>query len=339
MLVRPTTKRLCERGMEMLQAFSACAQNLRLAADARGLGNACAQNLWPAAGRALSMQWYRLSLTCVMGLLWASAAFAQNTEQSEPVRIFYDTRAVTGHSTELSKAGQMKFIIGHRFGTLGSGPYELFGLDQSTIRIGLDYGVRDWLNVGLGRSSLGKTVDGFAKVGVLRQRGGGSPVAVTLLASVAANGLRFRDTTRENYFSHRLAYVYQAHVARRIGDRLSVMLSPTLTHRNLVKSDSISHDAISVGGTVRYLLAKRVTFTGQYFYVLQGQLEDNFTESLGVGIDLETKGHVFQFFLGNARGMTESLFITETTGSWLDGDIHLGFNITRDFQVGAKKQR
>jgi len=263
---------------------------------------------------------------------------AQAQDAGEPVRIFYDTRVVTGHSTELSLEGQMKMIIGHRFGRINSGAYELFGLDQSNVRIGFDYGLTDRLNIGFGRSGQGKTLDGFVKYGLIKQRENGSPVALTFLGATSINGLR-QPADRENKFSHRMDYTVQLLAARRLSDRISVMLTPSFTHRNLVANDSISHDVLALGGTVRYLLSKRITISGQYFHVAPNSLEDRFTNSLGLGIDLETKGHVFQFYFGNTRGMQESLFITETTGNWLDGDIHFGFNITRDFQIRAKRRR
>jgi len=269
-------------------------------------------------------------------LLCAGAFQASAQESKEAVRIFYDTRAVTGHSTELNAEGQMKFIISHRFGRISSGAYDLFGLDQANIRIGFDYGIKDNLDIGIGRSSQGKTVDGFLKYGLLKQREGGSPIALTFLGALSVNGLR-QAAGRENKFSHRLTNTFQVLAARRVSDRISVMLSPSFTHRNLVATDSISHDVLALGGTIRYLLSKRITVSGQYFQVAPNQLEDRFTNSLGIGIDLETKGHVFQFYFGNTRGMQEALFITETTGNWLDGDVHFGFNITRDFQVRAKR--
>lgn len=281
----------------------------------------------------LSLAWLGI-LFCLVAATGVS--LAQGSD--EPVRIFYDTRVVSGHSTELSAEGQMKMIISHRFGRISGGAYELFGLDQANIRIGFDYGLSDKLNIGIGRSSQGKTVDGFVKYGLLQQRESGSPIALTLLGATSVNGLRQPDG-RDNKFAHRMNYTLQALAARRVSDRLSVMLTPSFTHRNLVATDSISHDVLALGGTVRYLLNKRLTLSGQYFYVAPNQLEDRFTNSLGIGIDLETKGHVFQFYFGNTRGMQEALIITETTGNWLDGDIHFGFNITRDFQVRAKRRR
>jgi hypothetical protein len=60
--------------------------------------------------------------------------------------------------------------------------------------------------------------------------------------------------------------------------------------------------------------------------------------SLSLGFDIETGGHVFQLHFTNSTGMTERTFISETTGQWRKGDIHFGFNISRVFTIGKKKK-
>jgi len=57
---------------------------------------------------------------------------------------------------------------------------------------------------------------------------------------------------------------------------------------------------------------------------------------LSLGFDIETGGHVFQLIFTNSLGMTEKGFIGETSGSWLKGDIHFGFNISRVFMLGKQ---
>ena len=56
-----------------------------------------------------------------------------------------------------------------------------------------------------------------------------------------------------------------------------------------------------------------------------------------MGFDIETGGHVFQIVLSNSVGMIEKAFVAETTGNWLKGDIHLGFNISRVFSFKKDK--
>jgi hypothetical protein len=266
-------------------------------------------------------------------------ALAQEKGAKTPLT-FKDTRIVNGHSVETSHKGEMKFIISHRFGSIDGGVEEFFGLDQSTIRLGLDYGVWDWLTIGIGRSSFEKTVDGFIKARVLHQReGSGSPLSVTLLSSMAVRTLDFPDENREEYFSSRLFYGYQALLARKFSDRFSLQLMPTLVHRNLVENTEVENDVLAIGGASRFQLTKVVSFQAEYYYALPDQLSDEFTNSLSLGFDIETKHHVFQLHLSNSTGMTEKFFIGETRGSWEDGDIYFGFNITREFQLTGRKYK
>ena len=96
---------------------------------------------------------------------------------------------------------------------------------------------------------------------------------------------------------------------------------------------------MSIGAAARYVASKRFTFSLEYYHALPDMLSDPFENSLALGIDWETKGHVFQFHFGNSEGMTEKFFIGENRGSWADGDVRFGFNITRDFKIKGRKSR
>ncbi|NNE54768.1 MAG: hypothetical protein HKN32_02015, partial [Flavobacteriales bacterium] len=214
-----------------------------------------------------------------------------------------------------------------------------FGLDQSTIRLGLDYGLSNNLTVGIGRSSFEKTVDGFIKYKLLHQKSGeqNMPVSVTAFSSIAINGLRYSDPERENYFTSRLFYAYQLLIARKFSDRFSLQVMPSMVHRNLVPAPEVAHDVFALGGAFRFQLTKQVSIQSEYYYTLPGQLEPGRTNSLAIGVDIETKGHVFQLHFSNSRGMIEKFFIAETFGDWTMGDIYFGFNISRDWRLTGRK--
>ncbi len=275
---------------------------------------------------------------CVAFILFSVATHLK--AQGELGKTFYDTRIVNGQSVETNNEGVMKFIIAHRFGPVSGGGYELYGLDQSTIRIGFDYGISDAFSVGIGRSSNEKTIDGFVKVKLLAQKASeGSPVTLTWFSGVAAKGLKFQDPDRKNLFEHRLSYSHQLLIGRKWGDRISTQLMPSIVHSNLVPTPEDNNDIISIGAAARFKASKKFTFSVEYYYALPDMLNDPFENSLAVGIDWETKGHVFQFHFGNSLGMTEKFFIGETRGSWADGDVRFGFNITRDFKIKGRKNR
>ena len=83
---------------------------------------------------------------------------------SQPVTAtFKGSRVILGHSVETRHKHALEFLISHRFGRINSGAHNLFGLDFSNIRLGLEYGITDNLDFGVGRSSYDKTFDFFLK--------------------------------------------------------------------------------------------------------------------------------------------------------------------------------
>jgi hypothetical protein len=253
---------------------------------------------------------------------------------------FKTTRIINMHSVENVANGVLDFRISHRFGFINTGPYEFFGLDGATLRLGFEYGVSDRLMVGLGRSSNNKAFDGFYKFKLLRQSTGkkNMPISVSLFSSIVMNTIKWAEPERENYFSSRLFYTHQILIARKFSDGLSLQLTPTLVHRNLVETAAEKNDVISIGVGGRQKLTKRTSINAEYFYVLPNQLAERYVNSLSVGFDIETGGHVFQLHFTNSTGMVEPTFVGETVGDWLNGDIHFGFNVSRVFTVKERKR-
>src|SRR5688572_32980637 len=124
---------------------------------------------------------------------------------------FKANRVINLHSLENTSAGELDVKISHRFGFLSGSFYELFGLDQATIRIGGDYGITERLMVGIGRSNFEKTLDGFVKFKLLRQSTGkkNTPITACIFGSTAIKTVKFTDPDRENFFSSKLYYTAQ----------------------------------------------------------------------------------------------------------------------------------
>jgi opacity protein-like surface antigen len=248
---------------------------------------------------------------------------------------FMSTRLLNGQSTERLAGGELDLRIGHRFGTLNSGIYQFFGLDLASIHLGLDYGIFDWMMVGIGRGSYEKTYDGFLKFSVVRQSTGSReiPVSVSLFTSLAIRTLDWEITERNNLFSTRLTYTDQVLVSRKFNNWLSLQLTPTFIHMNLVPAESDPNDLWAVGAGGRIRLTDRINLSAEYFYL--ANRKTYFTQKVydpfSIGVDIETPGHVFTLFFTNSQGMIEKAFIGGTTGSWSKGDIHFGFNISRVF--------
>ncbi len=251
---------------------------------------------------------------------------------------FKTNRVINGHSIENTAPGVLDFKISHRFSPLDEPLYDLFGLDGASIRFGFDYGITDRLMVGAGRNSLEKIYDGFVKYKILRQSSGKKrmPITLTYLADAQVVTQKFANKDRDNFFSSRLFYTHQLLIGRKFSDKTSLQIMPTLVHRNLVKTKAEASDVISIGFAGRQKLTKRLALTAEYYWVLPDQLAAGYDNSLAVGIDIETGGHVFQLHFTNATSMSYKGFITETVGSW-PKDTRFGFNVSRVFTIGKAK--
>ena len=251
---------------------------------------------------------------------------------------FKATRILNGHSIERMTEGEMDVRISHRFGTINSGAYEFFGLDQAHIHLGVEYGITDWIMVGLGRGTFEKTIDGFTKVSLLRQSTGlkEMPVSLSYMAGIYVNGLKWDDPERDNHFYQRFSYAHQVMIGRKFSPGFSLQLTPSYLHQNLVETPADPNDLFAIGAGTRLKLSKRISVNAEYFYLFKPSNETLSTalyHPFSLGVDIETGGHVFQIIMTNSVGMRENAFLGHTTGRWLDGDIHLGFNISRVFQL------
>jgi hypothetical protein len=289
----------------------------------------------------------RLSIFLLF-LVLASSLFAQDDlmnmlkdstakEINYAIATFKSTRVINGHSVQMMAPGQLDVRISHRFGRVNSGAYEFFGLDQSNMHFSLEYGITKWLMVGIGRGSYEKTFDGFAKYSIMRQSTGARnmPVSVSALTSIAATSLKWSDPTRTNYFSSRLSYVGQVMIARKFSPSFSLQLTPTIVHRNLVPTEIDPNDIYAVGAGGRMKLTRRISLNAEYFYMINSKtyMSETIYNPFSVGFDIETGGHVFTLLFTNSLQMIEKGFVGETTGNWLKGDIHFGFNISRVFTL------
>ena len=251
---------------------------------------------------------------------------------------FKSFRIINGHSIEMLKKKHLLFTISHRFNRLDQGLYDIFGLDQATIRIGLDYGVTDWLQVGLGRSTFEKTYDGYIKARLLQQSKGkkNMPLSLAVLGGTYLNTLKANSIAGvpvgETFaFENRLAYATQLILARKFNSWFSLQLSPSWVHRNYVLDAQDPNSVFALGGAGRVKVSKRVAINAEYYYMIPEQIKSQRYNALSLGVDIETGGHVFQLHLTNARAMTEKAFIAGTNDDLTSGGIYFGFNIVRTF--------
>ena len=296
-------------------------------------------------------------MLCLLTGLFFSAApvkgqvnnpFGEDTSKTKIIRnIFSSTRIVNGHSVEQKLGKQLEFRISHRFGPVNSKAYNFFGLDQGLIHFSLEYGIKDWLTLGIGRGTFLKTYDAFAKFLILNQTTGEKnfPFHLTFLTSAEMITLKqdqlqflFQEDTQAPWITSRMAYTQQLLIAREFNDHFSFQLTPTYIYRNMGYGNPLDKNIAALGFGARYRITKKMFINVEY-YLVHRQHPDQVLEFLGtkyynplsVGLDIVAGGHVFQITLTNSQYMRENSFIATTTEPWKDGGIHLGFNISRTF--------
>lgn len=290
-----------------------------------------------------------------------SKMFGDSTQKHQRViGTFKSTRIVNGQSTETLKKHELDFRVAHRFGDAGGefgGSKTFFGLDNSTdIRIAFEYGITDDLMIGVGRSkgsgnltSFAQLWEGLAKYKILHQTTDNKvPFSLALFGNAVISGMKSSDEVSDaNHFedfSDRVSYVAQAIIARKFGDIVSLTLSPTYVHRNRVAFMDMNN-MFALGGAARIKFSRRVGLIVEYYYPFRSQESKDYFENLGkklynplgVGLEIETGGHVFHVNFTNSTAILENQFIPETSSSWLQGQFRWGFNISRRFTLFGKK--
>lgn len=293
----------------------------------------------------------RLFLVCF--LLISNSLFSQDSledilgstsSSAKPISTtFSSTRIVNSHSVEMIPKGVGEFRISHRFGTIEEGFYDIFGLDQAKIRLGYDYGVTDKIMVGFGRNSHKKVYDIFGRFSFLNQTiDNSTPITLQYLFASSMKTLRYG---KKIPFMQRFAQINQVLIAKKINN-LSLQIMPSIMIHEYEGYDKKIFSG--VGAAARYLVGKRVAINVEYFARLRhnenGSQEFNkiFNEnynSLGLGIDIEAGGHVFQFHFSNTNTMNEQAFMFETDKTWEKGEICFGFNILREFSNNKKSEK
>lgn len=285
-------------------------------------------------------------LTSLLLLSLLAHATAQDLlsqlQSSEPkekeyvMQTFKGTRVVNGFSVETKGKGELEFIISHRFGRLNSGAYEFFGLDNASIRLGLEYGLTDNLGVGVGRSKNNKIYDGYLKYKAIKQAKGGAPITITLVGTTGLVTVDTTFTTPKLNAQQKLYYSAHALIARKFSPKFSMQISPAILHANLVSTGEVNTLA-TMGVGARYKLNGSLSINGEYFHRFNAP-DETYQNCIGLGLDIETGGHVFQLILSNTDGMVDRTYLGNTDGKFFSGDINFGFNITRTFQIKGEKK-
>lgn len=275
----------------------------------------------------------------ILGKIFSQTTLLDFLDKDEELPIpvqatFKATRIVNSQSVELPRPKMLEFMVQHRFGKIENGFYDLFGMDEATVHYDLKYGFNKRFSFGMGRSSWKKTYDLMVKAKIIRQtvgKGKTFPVTVVFFSNIGVNALR-KDAIVKDNFLNRIIYMQQFILARKFSERVSLQISPTWIHKNLVPMEINDHDLFSTSLGSRIKLTHRFTVSADVSFPL-GERPETFKKGWGLGCNIETGGHVFQLLLTNSRGGYEGAYIEDASGSLNTGDVYLGFNITRAFPL------
>ena len=245
--------------------------------------------------------------------------------------VFKGLKVINFESTKLVAKKGFNFIVSHRFGTVKNGFQNLFGLDEAVTHLNFVYGLSDNINISASRSSNQKIYEVATKFRLVNQQAGKMPFTVVGYTSLLANTALDTDNLPKLEFKHRLSYVAQLLVSRKMNKNLSFILSPTFFHDNYLTDDFQENSQYGVGFGGRYKLGKRWSLNTEYGVHLNRSKNSLYKNPFSVGVDLETGGHVFQLLFTNSQSMNTNGVFGTSTGEWRESDVYFGFNLARSF--------
>ena len=244
--------------------------------------------------------------------------------------VFKGLKIINFESTKLVGKGGFYFVVSHRFGSVKNGFENLFGLDEAVTHLNFIYGLTEGINVSASRSSNQKIYELASKFRIIKQSER-FPFSLVGYTSVLANTALSTDNLPKLEFKHRLSYVAQLLISRKVNNKLSLQFTPTFFHDNYVANDFQDNSQFGLIFGGRYKIGKRWSFNLEYGTHLNRAKNSLYNNPLSLGFDLETGGHVFQLHFTNSQFMNANGVLGNSTGDWSEGDFYFGFNISRSF--------
>ncbi len=261
------------------------------------------------------------------------------SENQEVDLIFHAPRHINLLTVEPLDKKTLHFAIMHTFGPLEGGVQNLFGLDNgANIQFSFEYAPSDNLSIGASRSSRDKFYNLYARYHLLKQTQNNTvPFSLSVMGGAGVNTADYTFLQAENpNFNDRSSFAAQIMLARKFSDKLSFQLSPMLAYFNdpnpiyFIEGDQNLYLALGLSG--KYKITGKSSLTFQYIPNLNNDLRSN----LGVGIDIEAGGHVFQMYFVTSQALNEQYLLA--AGNGVPGEeFRIGFNVNRIFATGQRR--
>ena len=285
----------------------------------------------------------------------STAVESKATAKAKPVKnTFQSVWIIDNQTVMVPVKGTLEMDIMHRFGTVKKGYDDFWGFfAPSNIRLGVSYSPINKLNVGIGITKRDMIWDASAKYAIITQTKGKYPVSVSWYSNMAYDTRKDKDKSVFKYRSQRLSFFHQLIIARKVTDKFSVQIAPSISHQNsvngyLTKNDStgkttfkemeFNHFAISFAA--RYKVTNVTSIMINYDQPLTKHATNNPNPNLAFGIEMNTSSHSFQLFVGNYFNLVQqqnNLYNKNSPFGYTDyagtkvkgGNFLIGFNITR----------
>lgn len=290
----------------------------------------------------IDMKMHKLVLTLLIFFFTTHSLLAQmerrRAVQDGPVEDIFLAGSIAGMSTVRAlPKNNLNTMVMHNFGLVSGGIEDFYGLDGgAAVRLGIDYGLTDNLDIGIGRTGLEDVVDLRAKYVILEQlRSDKIPIQLAVKLDL---GISTQKERRFDYtFVERLNYLTSIMIARKFSDNFSLQVAPMISHFNTVTkeldNENYYNTLFSVGFTGRYKLNRRNALAFEYLPVF-GNRNPLTKDHFALSYEIDTGGHVFQLFFMSGRWFTEQHLLARTDTDILDMDFRFGFNINRFFGLG-----
>lgn len=282
-----------------------------------------------------------LLLTWSMGINLMAQDDTTHTEVVKTKKVVKNTFSgvwiMDNQSVMVPIKGTFEMDIQHRFGVVTNGFHDLWGIyAPSNIRLGFNYAPVSKLYVGFGLTKEHMRWDANLKYAILQQtKGGGMPISLTYFGNTVIDG---RDKKFFGRASDRLSFFHQLIIARKISDKLSIQVSPSLSYFNSVegyldengdahKKMKNAHFAISAMG--RYKLTPVTAFIVGVDQPLTRHPTNNPYPNVSFGFEFTTSSHTFQIFGGNYSSILPQVNNVFNQNNYQNGQFLIGFNITR----------
>lgn len=263
-----------------------------------------------------------------------------DAETQEVELIFHSPRHINLLTVEPLDKKTLHFAIMHTFGTMNGGIRNLYGLDNgANIQFSFEYALNEKFSLGAARSSRDKFYNLYGRYHLLKQTQDNKiPLSLSLMGGAGVNTSDYTFLQEANpNFTDRTSFAAQVMIARKFSDKISMQISPMMAYFNdpnpiyFIEGDQ--HLYLAVGLSGKYKITGKSSLTFQYIPNLNSELKSN----VGIGIDVEAGGHVFQMYFVTSQALNEQYLLAAGNGSIGEG-FRIGFNVNRVFATGRRKK-